>query len=162
MKAKLDPVSATPILSYDTRTLAGKGDRLNLRIDSTSTVPLYAQVVEQIKALVGARALRPGDRLPSVRDLAVDLRVNRNTAAKAYQMLEVEGVIETRQGDGSFISAGAPLLSSEERKRRLERILDRALLEASHLEIPFEEIPRMLQRQMRRFTAGIQRRTLRR
>jgi GntR family transcriptional regulator len=124
---------------------------LNLRIDSSSSVPIYAQVVEQVKTLVASRALRAGDRLPSVRDLAAKLRVNRNTAAKAYQMLEMDGVIETRQGYGSYIASGAPLWSRQERKRRFDAALDRFLTEASHLEISFDEILKLMNLRWRRF-----------
>jgi GntR family transcriptional regulator len=120
-------------------------------VDPSSSVPIYSQVADQIKALVASRALRPGDRLPSVRDLAVAIRVNRNTAARAYQMLEIERVIETRRGDGCFIASTPPLWSFEERRRRLETILDRALVEAFHLGIPFEEIAKLLEERMRHY-----------
>jgi GntR family transcriptional regulator len=124
---------------------------MHLKLDPSSSVPIYSQVVDQIKALVASRALRPGDRLPSVRDLAVGLRVNRNTAARAYQMLEIEKVIETRRGDGSFIAAGTPVWTLEERRRRLEVILDRAVVEAFHLGIPFEEVANLLAERTQRY-----------
>ena len=127
---------------------------MNLKLDPASNVPIYSQVVDQIKALVASRALRPGDRLPSVRDLAVALRVNRNTAARAYQMLEIERVIETRRGDGSFIAATPPVWSLEERRRRLESVLDRAIVEAFHLGIPFEEAAKLLGERMQRYDGG--------
>ena len=61
---------------------------MDLRLDPASAVPLYAQVVQQVRSLIASRVLRAGDRLPSVRELAVSARINRNTAAKAYQALE--------------------------------------------------------------------------
>ena len=106
------------------------------------------------RALVATRALRVGDRLPSVRDLAATLRVNRNTAAKAYQMLETDGVIETRAGLGCFIADGGPRWSKAERYRRVEQRLDRTLVEARHLGVPFEEIPPMLDRRIEAFPEG--------
>ena len=124
---------------------------MELRIDPSSATPIYAQVVEQVRGLVASRALRPGDQLPSVRELAASLRVNRNTAAKAYQTLESEGVIETHRGQGCFVSEAGPRWSLEERRRRLERSLDRALTEAHHLGIAPEEIPRLLEARMRLF-----------
>jgi GntR family transcriptional regulator len=126
---------------------------VELRIDAASAVPIYVQVMEQIRALVASRAMRAGDRLPSVRELASSLRVNRNTAAKAYQMLESDGVIETRQGSGCFIASGVSRWSKEERYRRLDAALDRLLVEASSLEIPFDEIPGLMKRRARRFPA---------
>ena len=124
---------------------------MELRLDPASAVPIYAQIVEQVRLLVASRALRPGDQLPSVRDLAASIRVNRNTAAKAYQLLEAEGVIETRQGHGCFIAEAATRWSREERARRIELSLDRTLVEAYHLEIPFEELPAILERRVRHF-----------
>ncbi len=122
---------------------------MDLQLDPSSAVPIYAQVVEQVKALVACRALRAGDQLPSVRDLASSLRVNRNTAAKAYQALEADGIIETRVGQGCFVAEGVPRWSRSERYRRLDRSLDRALVDAYHLEIPFDEVPEILERRIR-------------
>ncbi len=124
---------------------------MDLRIDAASAVPIYAQVVDQIKALVATRALRVGDPMPSVRELASTLRINRNTAAKAYQILEAEGVLETRAGQGSFVGQEGPRWSRQERMSRLERSLDRSLVEAYHLEIPFEDVPTVLDRRIGTF-----------
>jgi DNA-binding transcriptional regulator YhcF (GntR family) len=126
---------------------------VELRIDASSAVPLYAQVVEQIRTLVAMRALRQGDQLPSVRELATSLRINRNTAAKAYQLLESMGVLESRAGQGTFVADNVVPWSDDERQRRLENSLERALVEAYHLEIPFEEIPAVLERVMKEFEA---------
>ncbi|MFQ5743865.1 MAG: GntR family transcriptional regulator [Acidobacteriota bacterium] len=127
---------------------------MELRIDPASAIPIYAQVVEQIRTLVALRALRPGDRLPSVRELAASLRINRNTAAKAYQILESNGALETRAGRGTFVAGGVPPWSRDERLRRLEHSLNRALVEAFHLEIPFEEVSKILDRLIDAFTKG--------
>ena len=125
---------------------------MDLQLDPASAVPIYAQIVEQIRALVATRAIRPGDRLPSVRELAAGLRVNRNTAAKAYQALETDGVVETRAGQGCFIADGGPRWSRAERYRRIDRSVDRALVEAHHLEIPFEEVPGIVDRRIKNFS----------
>ena len=127
---------------------------MELRIDAASAVPMYAQVVEQIRTLVALRALRAGDKLPSVRELATQLRINRNTAAKAYQLLETLGVLESRAGQGTFVADGVPPWSHDERLRRLEQSLNRALVEAYHLEIPFEEVQKILERLIRDFERG--------
>ncbi len=124
---------------------------MDLRIDPASAIPLYAQVADQIKALVATRALRPGDPVLSVRELATQLRINRNTAAKAYQILEGEGVLESRVGQGTFVGSAGPRWSRQERLRRMERSLDRSLVEAYHLEIPFEEVPSVLEGRIESF-----------
>jgi len=126
---------------------------MDLRIDAASAVPIYAQVVEQVKVLVAIRALRTGDSMPSVRELAATLRINRNTAAKAYQILEAEGVLQTRAGQGSFVGEEGPRWSKQERMSRLERSLDLSLVEAYHLEIPFDEVPAVLDRRIGSFQA---------
>jgi GntR family transcriptional regulator len=127
---------------------------MDLRIDPANAIPLYAQVAEQIKALVATRALRPGDSILSVRELATRLRINRNTAAKAYQILEGEGVLASRAGQGTFVASSGPPWSREERLRRLGRSLDRSLVEAYHLEIPFEEVTSVLEGRIRSFPAS--------
>ena len=125
---------------------------MDLQLDPASAVPIYAQIVDQIRALVATRALRPGDRLPSVRELAAGLRVNRNTAAKAYQALESDGVVETRAGQGCFVADGGPRWSRAERYRRMDRSVDRTLVEAHHLEIPMEELPDIVDRRIKNFS----------
>jgi len=127
---------------------------VELRIDPSSAVPVYAQVVEQVRTLIALRALRPGDKLPSVRELAAQVRINRNTAAKAYQLLEAMGVLETRAGQGTFVADGVPPWSRDERQRRLEHSLNRALVEAYHLEIPFDEVLKITERLVREFESG--------
>jgi len=122
---------------------------VDLKLDPASAVPLYAQVVEQIRALVASRAYRPGDRLPSVRDLAAALRLNRNTVAKVYQALEADGVIETRVGQGCFVADGSPRWSERERLRRVEAALDRAVVEARQLDLPLDDLPRLLEARIR-------------
>ena len=124
---------------------------MDLRLDPASAVPIYAQIVEQFRSLVASRALRAGDRLPSVRDLAAELRVNRNTASKAYQTLEADGLIETRHGHGCFVADGGPRWSRAERFRRLERSIDRTLVEARQLEIPFDDVLRLVERKIHTF-----------
>jgi GntR family transcriptional regulator len=127
---------------------------MELRIDPSSAVPVYAQVVEQVRTLIALRALRPGDKLPSVRELAAQVRINRNTAAKAYQLLEAAGVLETRAGQGTFVADGVPPWSRDERLRRLEASIGRALIEAYHLGIPFDEVLEITERLARAYEQG--------
>jgi len=101
-------------------------------IDPRDRTPLYAQLERGLRASVAAGRLRPGDQLPTVRQLAVDLRVNANTVARVYADLERAGVLETRRGVGSFISATGPAEArpAQERSRRLRAFVTRVLADA--------------------------------
>ncbi len=76
---------------------------LRIQIDLRSGVPIYSQLVEQIRAMVARNELKPGDQLPTVRQLATELRVNFNTVARAYRILDESGLISTQQGRGTYI-----------------------------------------------------------
>ncbi len=77
---------------------------MNVRINTASRIPIYIQIVDRIRHLVATGALEPGEQLPTIRQLAVDLRVDPNTVARAYSILDKEGVISTQQGRGTFIA----------------------------------------------------------
>jgi GntR family transcriptional regulator len=78
----------------------------NFNVDPRSGVPMYAQLIDQVKRSIAVGALVPGERLPTVKQLAVDLTINPNTVARAYRDLERDGVIETSPGRGSFVRDG--------------------------------------------------------
>lgn len=111
------------------------------RVDNDTGVPLYQQVVEQVRRMVASGTVQPGDRLPTVRELAADLLLNPNTVAHAYQLLEREGVVETRRGQGTFACAPSTRLTHEQGRARVAALLDRALAEARLLNFPLEDIP---------------------
>jgi GntR family transcriptional regulator len=114
-------------------------------VNFKSGVPVYLQIVQQVKDAAASGNLRPGDALPSVRALAEELRINRNTAARAYTELEAEGVIETRQGAGCFLKAnGASPLRKTVRSERLATELDAVIVQAHHLQISDEELKALL------------------
>lgn len=92
---------------------------LPLRIDAADPRPIGRQIEEGIHNLVAAGALAPGEPIPSVRDLARDLRVNPNTVAKAFQKLGEAGVLEVRRGEGTYVAANPPLPSPAERREKL-------------------------------------------
>ncbi len=122
--------------------------RLNFR----SGVPVYRQIVEQVKAAAAGGTLRDGDPLPSVRALAEELRINRNTAAKAYAELEAEGVIETRAGKGCFLKTGAPSpLRRSVRAERLAEAVDSVIVQAHHLQISPGELTDLLAQRLQYF-----------
>ena len=115
-----------------------------LRLDSESGVPFYQQVVQQVKRLIASGTLAPGDRLPTVRELAAELVLNPNTVARAYQDLEREGVVETRRGQGTFACAPSSHLTRSERRGLIAGLLDRALVDARHLGLSPEDVIELL------------------
>jgi GntR family transcriptional regulator len=116
---------------------------MHFSLDFQSREPIYTQVVEQVKHLVVTGNLKPGDQLPTVRQLAADLRVNFNTVARAYRILHDEGVISTQQGRGTFILEQPLPPNSEQRKLRrakLAELTERFLAEAERLGYEPDEI----------------------
>jgi GntR family transcriptional regulator len=90
-----------------------------IRVDPTLPTPIWSQLEEAVRHLVASGALRPGEGLPSVRDLAREQRINPNTVAKAYQRLVEEGILVSRRGEGTFVAEDPPAMSPAERARIL-------------------------------------------
>lgn len=110
-------------------------------IDPRDKTPIYAQLERGLRAAIATSKLRPGDQLPTVRQLAVELRVNANTVARVYAELERAGVIETRRGVGSFISATpAQARPPREHERRLRAFVTRVLADADQAGFAVEEL----------------------
>ncbi len=109
-----------------------------IRVDSQSGMPIYRQIAAQIEQAVFAGVLQSGDKLPGIRDLALELAVNPATVVKAYDELEQSGVIEQPRGRGTFV-LGRPQLSEPERRRRLRAAAASLLLEAERLGFPATE-----------------------
>ena len=110
-------------------------------VDPRDPTPIYAQLERGLRAAIATGRLRPGDQLPTVRQLAVDLRVNANTVARVYTELERNGVLETRRGVGSFVSATpAQAHPPRERERRLRTFATRVLADADAAGFTVEEL----------------------
>jgi GntR family transcriptional regulator len=114
-------------------------DSMLLQINYKSGKPVYLQVVDQIKAAAASGAIQTGEPLPSIRPLAEELRVNRNTIAKAYTELESQGVIETIPGKGCFIKSNNSPLKKEVRRKLLIEEIDQVVVQAHHLQVPAAE-----------------------
>lgn len=112
-------------------------------VDPSSPVPVYAQIAEQVKRAIATGVLRPGDALPSLRDVALRLRINPRTIANAYKQLEFEGIVETRHGTGSFITQQAQPPVDAHRRRVLERALDDVFRDAAQMHFPLEDLRRL-------------------
>jgi GntR family transcriptional regulator len=107
---------------------------MNITLNLRSDIPIYIQIVEQVRQKVANGQIEPGDQLPTVRALASDLRVNFNTVARAYRMLDEAGVISTQQGRGTYIlEMPPPEISESLRAASLEALARRFLEEATQL-----------------------------
>jgi GntR family transcriptional regulator len=120
-------------------------------IDYSSGVPVYLQLVQQVKAALTAGTLRDGDQLPSVRALAEELRVNRNTVAKAWKELEAEGILENRQGAGCFVTASVTPLRRAVRTERLAGAIDQVVVQAHHLQVSDDTLRALLDPRLHHF-----------
>ena len=112
-------------------------------VNFRSAKPVYQQLVDQVKTASATGVLRSGDALPGIRPLAEELRVNRNTVAKAYAELEAQGVIETLAGKGCFVRNGQSPLRKDVRRKLLADTLDDAIVRAHHLQIDRAEFLRL-------------------
>jgi GntR family transcriptional regulator len=112
---------------------------MRLQLNFHSGKPVYLQVVDQVKAATAAGMLRAGEPLPSIRPLAEELRVNRNTIAKAYAELESQGVIETVAGKGCFVRPNNTPFKKEVRLRLLTEEIDQAVVQAHHFQVSRQE-----------------------
>lgn len=117
-------------------------------IDTRKDTPVYVQIMDQVRARVRDGELEPGSPLPSVRQLAAELELNPNTVAKAYSLLEREGIIRTRRRRGTFVAASALESAAEALERRLDRVVGRVIEETEHLGVETGELIRALRHRL--------------
>ena len=118
---------------------------MEFRIDLKSGVPFYRQIIEQVKFAMARGDLQPGAQLPTVRQLAVDLSINPNTVIRAYREMEIEGLLETHQGSGTFVGNRKPEIDQLERLRMLDQIITDMLARASSYGLTLDEVLKGLQ-----------------
>jgi GntR family transcriptional regulator len=114
--------------------------RFQLKLDLRSGVPVYRQIVDQVRTGIAAGTLTAGDQLPTVRQLAVDLAINPNTVLRAYRELELGGALETHQGTGTFISNKKIVRNNAERERQLTRLANEFTARAGAAGFTIEEL----------------------
>ena len=108
---------------------------LFIRIEPSSSVPIYRQIIDQIKYSVAAGVLKEGDKVPSVRELAATLAVNQNTILKVYNELCREQVLKIVRGDGTYVSSSKQAIPAAEREKTVGNTLREAVVQAIHLEV---------------------------
>jgi GntR family transcriptional regulator len=118
---------------------------MQIHIQAQDGVPIYLQVMQQIKYLVASGRLEPGEELPSIRALAEQLLVNPNTIARAYRELEVAGVVEKRRTAGTYVAETGSPLARKERLKLLKERVDQLLVEAFQMGFELDEVLKLVQ-----------------
>ncbi len=122
---------------------------MNIYVSPTDGLPIYLQIVNQIKHLVAARRLKPGQELPPIRALAEKLLINPNTVARAYRELEAAGILISRRGAGTHVSDEGSPLARKERLRILNDRIDALLAEAAQLDVDHAQLTDMIEKRRR-------------
>lgn len=125
-----------------------KKTTLDIIIDPDVPIPIYVQIIIQIKSFIAGKVLVPGDKLPSVRKLSRQLGINPNTVARAYQELEREGIVRTTRGIGAFVGKNTKRVLSQQQSELINKILDYLFIEAYHLQYTKEELRSLLIRRL--------------
>ena len=119
---------------------------MRLHISLDDGVPIYLQIMNQIKYLVASGRVRPGDEVPPIRVLAEQLLINPNTVARAYRELESAGILTKRRGAGTYVSDKGSPLARRERARILEGRVDALLVEAQQLDFDLDELTQLIRK----------------
>lgn len=123
---------------------------IEINLDLKSGVPFYRQVIDQVKAAIATESISPGDRLPTVRQLAVDLSINPNTVSRAYTELELTGLVETQMGSGTFVGNRLVKPDDVEQRRMLDQLCQEFLSRASTLGFTLDDVLQNLEQRRKR------------
>src|SRR4030042_6683433 len=115
-----------------------------LTIDTKSGVPVYRQIIQWVEYNMSIGKFKPGDKLPTVRSLAVELKINPNTVAKAYNELEIRGLVNTQVGFGTFITDKKIEISEIEKKKKIDNICSKFIIELNEIGVNKDEIIKVL------------------
>jgi GntR family transcriptional regulator len=118
-----------------------------IRIEPSSPVPIYRQIIDQIRYQVATGALKEGDQIPSIRELANNLAVNQNTILKVYNQLCTERVLRIERGSGTFVAANRQSIPAAERRKTVGRLLREAAVQAIHLDVNLEQMKEQLEKE---------------
>jgi GntR family transcriptional regulator len=121
---------------------------MRLKLEPASPIPMYLQIVEQVRHRIAAGTLQADEELPSVRVLASEHLINPNTVARAYLELEREGLLSKRRGAGTYVSTGAPELSAPHRVRAVGELLDKALAEAAEFGLTAQQVRELVEERL--------------
>jgi GntR family transcriptional regulator len=123
-------------------------------VDTRSTTPIWDQIVTRLRFAIASGSLPAGEAIPSVRQLAVALRVNPNTVARAYRELEAQGLVETRQGRGTFVAEAPRRLSAAQRREALSPSIERLTSEARMLGVEAKDLAELVRQAAAKLSKG--------
>jgi GntR family transcriptional regulator len=118
---------------------------INFTLDQVNGTPIYRQIIQQIEYAILSNRMKPGDRLPTIRSLAVELKTNPNTIAKAYGELEIRGILATQVGSGTYISDKKPVMEDDSLNRKIREVLGRFVQELKDLGVEKRELIKLIE-----------------
>ena len=130
--------------SVDSKVPVGTKAPFRFSLDLANGVPIYRQIIQQIESAILSGRMRKGDRLPTIRALAVELKTNPNTIARAYSELEILGILQTQVGSGTYISDKKPVLEDDSLNRKIREVLARFVEEMSGLGVDKRDLPALI------------------
>jgi GntR family transcriptional regulator len=120
------------------------GKTINFILDQANGTPIYRQIIQHIEYAILSGRMKPGDRLPTIRSLAVELKTNPNTIAKAYGELEIRGILATQVGSGTYISDKKPVVEDDSLNRKIREVLGRFVQELKALGVEKRELVKLI------------------
>ena len=131
--------------SRETAKSQAHEDTVNFTLDPANGTPIYRQIIQQIEYAILSGRMRPGDRLPTIRSLAVELKTNPNTIARAYNELEIRGILATQVGSGTFISDKKPVMEDDSLNRKIREVVGRFVQEMRDLGVEKRELVKVVE-----------------
>jgi len=136
-------MNSTKVRTKDTR-LQTHEEGINFALDPVNGAPIYRQIIQQIEYAILSGRMKSGDKLPTIRSLAVDLKTNPNTIARAYNELEIRGVLETQVGSGTYISDKKPVMEDDSLNRKIREVVARFVHELHDLGVENREMIKLI------------------
>jgi GntR family transcriptional regulator len=118
---------------------------INFALDPSNGAPIYRQIIQQIEYAILSERMRPGGRLPTIRSLAVELKINPNTIARAYGELEIRGILATQVGSGTYVSDKKPVLEDDSLNRKIREVAKRFVQDMRDLGVDAKDAAKMIE-----------------
>ena len=138
-------MNSTMTKSRETAKSQAHEEAVNFTLDAANGTPIYRQIIQQIEYAILSGRMRPGDRLPTIRSLAVELKTNPNTIARAYNELEIRGILATQVGSGTFISDKKPVMEDDSLNRKIREVIGRFVQEMRDLGVEKREMVKLIE-----------------